>query len=537
LRTNNYAATLKDRERVRRLRRAQTDLYWLATEILGYDLLTRDFHKPMMDEMDERRKMRSAGRFKKHEGEMWARDHYKTSVREAQVVQDYLNDPEDTLIWWHAVEEQASEAGQHVGAFFQKNKDLRALCPQMMPATSTKKFVTAKGFDLPRAIGSTRKAASFRAWGAGSEATGGHARRGYLDDIIGNNDIEDNLMPRKTRWFGRTVKNVIRTGCPLFLTGTHWDPNDIYAKLQKRRNWTFRMRACYETDGVPDWNGVPVLFTRDEIESKREDMSEYEFGCQMMNDPAIKSDRLWQPEYETDMFVPLKYAAGRGTVVQLSDPAPAGVGSFDGRGEKQRQDGSKNYWAIATVKWVLKGSQMVMVLLDGASSKDWGKDEGFGLCCTQAKHWGTPYIANEAIGNAIALYSEDLAKAATKHGLSIYYDPKTKTPGVRLESTYKGKNMQFESLRTLALRGQFKISSQCPKGFVDKFLYQVRNWRCLDNGRNSLPFDDEANVVCFGVDPAVKRLAPTAKLFDPTEEEADEWLTGYRKRSRYCGSY
>ena len=34
------------------LRRGQTDLWWLATEVLGFDLLTEDFHKPMMDDMD-----------------------------------------------------------------------------------------------------------------------------------------------------------------------------------------------------------------------------------------------------------------------------------------------------------------------------------------------------------------------------------------------------------------------------------------------------------------------------------------------------
>ena len=49
------AVTEKERERLRKLRRAQTDLWWLATEIMGFDLLTTDFHKPMMDELDDRR--------------------------------------------------------------------------------------------------------------------------------------------------------------------------------------------------------------------------------------------------------------------------------------------------------------------------------------------------------------------------------------------------------------------------------------------------------------------------------------------------
>ena len=65
----------------------------------------------------------------------------------------------------------------------------------------------------------------------------------------------------------------------------------------------------------------------------------YKFGKKIFD----KLMSAMQPEFEDELFVPLKYAAGRGTVVQLSDPAPAGVGSFDGRGEKERADGFKNF--------------------------------------------------------------------------------------------------------------------------------------------------------------------------------------------------
>ena len=70
----------------------------------------------------------------------------------------------------------ACESAVAIGKTFQQHKEFRKLRPEIMPSVNAKKFVTASGFSLrANRIGD---APSMRAWGSGSEATGGHSRIG-----------------------------------------------------------------------------------------------------------------------------------------------------------------------------------------------------------------------------------------------------------------------------------------------------------------------------------------------------------------------
>jgi hypothetical protein len=532
---------------LKKLEHCKNSLWYLATQVLGYDRLSREYHKPMLDEWDERRQLRMAGKYRKHELEMWPRGYYKTTCRQAQIVQNLLWDPDSSCTWWHAVDEKASEAIAEVGHQLQGNKVLREIMgSNAVPSASRdKKFVTAKGFDMPRGAKSRRKRdmKTCRPVGAGSESTGGHSDIGFVDDIIGQNDIEDNLMPKKRRWFGQTVKNVVNYPDPknrflsgvLFGTGTHWDANDIYTDWQKRKTWDCRVRGAYETDGVIDWKGEPMLFSKRVIEDKRQDMSEFAFGCQMMNDPSIRSEKLWQTEFEEDLFVKPSYYQGfRSVNFVLSDPAPAKVGSFGEHGEKDRADGTKDAWATCVVKVMMMNDMLRFVLVDGEASKDWDKDAGFSKCMELSRRWGsTPYVASESTGLAIALYSEEIRKAAQTAGVRVYYNSKKGTWGLPLSWTYRGKNNYFEALVSLAMRGQLKISESCPKDYVDEVLNQVRMWRCMPNGRNALKHDDEANCFSFITDPALKDFFPKVSEYSDTVAGWNPYRSNQEEETEY----
>ena len=101
----NLALALKDGVRLKELARCKRDLWYLATEKLGYTLLTAEFHRPMMDQMDRIRAARQSGRGM-DELILWPRDHYKTTVRKAQMVQDlnaFYGSPagQDPLVLMH----------------------------------------------------------------------------------------------------------------------------------------------------------------------------------------------------------------------------------------------------------------------------------------------------------------------------------------------------------------------------------------------------------------------------------------------------
>ena len=511
----------RDLERQKLVNRALRDPFWLGTEIMGYTLLTEAFHRPIMLRHAAMDRRTASGTSLQDDLLLAARDHYKTTMAKVRVVCGFLRSPLNSNVWWHAVEEHAQLSGADIAWQLQYNKSLRKLFPQgVLPHQNRKRFYVGGEFRLG---GRVTGDPSFKAWGAGSEATGGHALEGYLDDIIGLNDIMDNLMPKKRRWMGATVRNVVRTGRPLHGTGTRWDENDIYEDWIKSPYWTVECRAALETDGLPDPKGAPVLYDMAWIEKKRCEMTEFEFGCQMMNTPMSESQRMWTSECEH--FCSIREAAHPGVIFILSDPAPALIGSPDSRAESARQDGSKNEWAICAYKHQLNGKRLEHVLLDGQASKEWTKDEGFEAEATMAKRWGTPFIVRETTGMATAFYETDAQHAARRMGVSV-------SP-IRLSWTYQGKKVYHEALRSKAKRGEFLICESVPKDFLDPALEQLRTQRFNDKGRSLIRFDDRANVISFGCDPALQGYAPAVGIQnDPWGEQEDQ---GYVSRSRYCG--
>ena len=527
--------TLGELERGRRLRKAQNNLFWLATEILGYTLLTPEFHKPILDEWDKRRKLRAQGKWSYNELEMWSRDYYKTTARIAQAIQDILHNPNVATMASHAVEEKAGEMVEEIADHIQKNKELRRLAPEgIFPARNKAKFMVkhpSPQFTINRSI--YKRHPTVRGKGAGSEITGGHCEIIYLDDIIGYNTIRDNQMPHIRNWYGLTVRNVLRTGIGYILaTGTHWDPEDIYMDWKKNPRWKVRVRSCYETKGVPDWKGQPVLYTKEQIEAKRADMTEWQFAAQMMNDPIPSSERIWDSSTCEHTLEP-KEATGAGRLVVLSDPAPRGVGSLSGKGEKERKDNTRDYWATCVCKLRVHGNRQELILLDGSASREWTRHDGFEEIAEYAKYWNTNLVGVEATGQAIALYEEDLKDSARRVGAKI-------TP-IKLAWTYLGKKNYFEHLASKAIRHEF-LYVEPQKGFqrdyreyrefLDVFLEQARTMR-FHGGRPAVRFDDHYNVVSFGVDAALQRFAPKPHVISPLERIAREEREDYAQRTRY----
>lgn len=513
--------------------RARTDLWWLATEILGYDKLTVAFHKPMLDRMDEIRSLRDEGKGRGRDTLwLWPREHYKTTVRKAQVIQDYLCDPTTTVTWWHAVEEMAQEVSVAIGTQLQKNRALRKLFPDgVLPSEYAKRFVGAKGFRLRS--NRADDAPSFRAWGQTSEATGGHSKKGYLDDIIARNTIEDGAMPKVRSWYRQTVRHVVKADGWLDASGTRWDPDDIYQDWLNSKHWEVTVRAALEVDGVPDRKGKPVLFTRQQIQKKLEEIGESDFDAQMMNDPSPAGEKPWDQGLCEHRISVAEAKKGPGVIVVLSDPAPAKVGAFGE--EKKRDAGEKDYWATCVVRLRTNGQRREIILLDGEQSKNWDLNEGMERICMFKRKWGTKYHAIEKIATVGAdIYEDELKRVSRVLGVN-------NTPISLSYSNKSGwKNQQFARLAERAKAQEFMICESVPSAFLDAFLSQARNWRPLKGNRNSLKYDDAANAVSFAADrvfegytqaPDLPEFGPFSRMPESEEEAGSRWVRWSSGRS------
>ena len=492
------------------MHKAQRNLFWLATEILGYKLLSETFHREICDDMD---RMRREG--VRRQMELWPRGHYKTTIQIARIVQDLLWNPDETIFVCHAVEDEVTKIVGEAGTHFLKNKELRGLRPEMMPAVNDRRFLKALQFTVKR-NDYTQRQPSVQGKSTGAEITGAHCNRVYLDDIVGRNTIADSGLPRVKSWFRSTVMPVLNPGGTILVTGTRWDLDDPYATWLKSKDWICRVRAAMETDGKPDYKGKPTLLATREIQLRRREMGESDFAFQYMNDPSPSGDKPWNAE-QCEQIIGIKQsddmpgAAGQGSVFVISDPAPAQEGSIRQDGEKFRADGTKDDWAFSVVKIKMHNNLQIGVLLDLSSSKEWTKSAGLDEACRLMRKWNTNKFFNEAYGGLIADYTEEMRKAARRNGVPLYLDVKGQLPSFKASYGKGAKNQRFSSLCDWAKTGRFYICGETvPEGELEKFLSQARTWLPLPNGRNTNRYDDSADAVSRITDPALQEYSPKA---------------------------
>lgn len=483
------------------------DLFAFCEQVLGYDKLSRVFHGPMLANWDRVDRLRLLTGRQIDMGDLWPRDHIKTWCERARIIRAYAVRPDLTVVWWHAVEEMAQESAVAVGKQLQENARLRPFFPPgVLPSPSAKKFVTASGFSLRS--NRSGDAPSMRAWGAGSEATGGHSNWGVLDDPVGYNDTVDSQHPAKIRWYQATARNVVRSDGWVDVIGTRWDEGDLYNHLMKPEHrfiWT--VRGALERDGKPDESGEPTYLTRDQIERKRVALGPVMFPLQMQNDASHAAEAPWKPA-DCEHRITLESASGPGFKVCIMDPAARGVGGEDWMKEKSRGDGSKDRWAIQVWKFRRHEMRRERIWLDGDSSEVWSTEQGMARACQMMKKWGVRHVAIE--DHSPYHYMNAFCRVAKDQGVPSpsYFDPGARFSNlILLAGRAQGKNPRFGAFVGKAQTGEIMICDTVPDDQVERFLNQVRHWVPRGNS-NGLPFDDEADCATYSMDPSLESFVP-----------------------------
>lgn len=580
--TIRRSAVLKDKRRLRELHKCQTNLWYLLTKKLKYGWdpkagrygkgLTEQFHKPICDWIDKHDDKPFLG--------MWfARARHKTTIWVGYMIQQWLRDPNRCILYWHAVDERATEVAEECAKHFLYNTDLRALDPvgvypddyeitekrghryRIFPPSTKKRWYNSNGFVITARHNNHKiRWRSLLARGAGSETTGAHGDIAVVDDPIGKNDIEDNQLPKKAAWFRNTVIPVVDDH-RYRISGTPWSDWGMYQEWQDDPDWyTLSVpgstRDCYVDDPEsprgnrldfaksvswrkkkihlkPDYDCEhPVAGTPEFREKQIERLNiekrqmKGEFGPQVMVDPSPPGARPWD-RLLCEHYIGRDAEDGKpgikhpGVIAVLSDPAPVFVGSADGVKEKTRGDGSKDKWAIAVVKiWTLD-DVLTGVLLDGVASREWSTPDGMDEACRMMAKWRTGWCIHEAYGGLSQKYDLEMQSAVKRNRRQwpgLRWRRKLRNKVIQFAASYASgaKNNRIVDLAKMAEAGDFYIYEKCPKDFLfgsdtkmhDGFLPQMREFVPLGKGRNSLRFDDEADVTARLQDPILLDIAP-----------------------------
>lgn len=561
------AKGMLERERRAELRHCQNDLYYLATEKLGYKWnpeaggkdspfrgkgLTDTLHKPICNWWDERRKRLALFL----EMQRWG---HKSTVLFAAMIQDILRDPSVTLFYLHAVEEIALAGADEVGHLLQFKRELRELEPigfngmewyDILPNESDKHFNIQGEFTVNRSRYS--RYPTLFAKGAGSEIGGAHCNKAYLDDILGRKTMEEaGGVAKIDSWLQNTVMPVVDDGM-LRAAGTTWGLGTPHERWLEDPAWcSIKIPASVPPEydlvmnpSVVDWSQDKIVIPHSdstdiptygppeyrETQSKKLDwfklnMKE-DYDPQMNLNATPHGELLWDDKTCYHRISRKEALSMKGMVIVLSDPAPAKVGSL---APKKRSEVSKqkDYWADVVVKICANGDRQDVVFLEVTGSREWSDDDGINEIIRLKRTFGTPYSAIERSGSyGISIIEREKAVSRVA-GVSCIQ--------VEFETTQRGKNARFSSFVSRAKMGQVLFCEElCDRLFLERLLTQARRWRPNDSGGNGLPHDDFADIAAYSVDPGVMKVAPKAiRMQSRFEQEAEAADEQFEQRSRY----
>lgn len=469
--------------RLRKL--AQTDLYWLASVVLGYgDVvpMQEHAHRTLCRVAEGRTGCSAIDEAHVQRLEL-PRDWGKTTtITQSLPIQLLCNDPTMSILLCNEKEGNAKKFLSAIKWHFEENDFFKALFPELIPANTNDVLWSATEI----AVGNSgRKEPSIFVTGVGGTVTGMHPNVIIVDDMIsraamenaraGNNDI----MAQTNRWINQLRPLVQKRNDPrwrIYFIGTRWWIADSYDHISVAYGYgeeekRYALRTKLPSGEVQVLHatvaGDLVTFKRAAIEHGRstfqdkwtlEDLArmrlvdEALFACSMMNNPADDATAVFkaawlQPHSWPDARTIL-YTDGSGKkqlkalsdldVLFLVDP-----GGFSVRSAEDR--------ARPAVAVIADDREGMYHILDIYNEKD-----TFLAAIQQIVAWITKYaprkIYVERAGQQAA-FAQLLREEIRKAGLNTVVDDTTLKPGVTQ------KQVRILALEPYFQRGQFTVGT------------------------------------------------------------------------------
>jgi len=191
--------------------------------------------------------------------------------------------------------------------------------------------------------------ASVEAWGlVDSQPTGKHFSIMVFDDIIDLKGVStpDQII-KATQAYQMALNLGTRNGKKRII-GTRYSHKDTYSEILKKKIWQARVfPAEVDEKGEAFRGGIPVYLTREELDNKFEEMGEWVYSSQMLQNPTSVSNQKFQLHW-------LKYWSRNKPYLNLYgivDPASSKKKTSDYTVMKViGADSLRNYWVVDIIR-------------------------------------------------------------------------------------------------------------------------------------------------------------------------------------------
>lgn len=327
-----------DNEKIRQLRyRAKTDLYWLATEILGNRDFVERVHRPVCEFFVRKQPGKTVAEhalteLQKERLLLDPRGHFKTTIDEADIIQWILVDPNVRILLMSGKDDIAQLMIANIKRQFQKNARMRRLFPELCPPEDVEWGNLSKFTSPGRTKHNLKEPTVLVASQKGIKAS-------YHFDIIKGDDLVNEINSADRVQIEKTIR-LWNFATPLLepygfrdLVGTRYDDSDLYGwaienkpdlLIFKREVW--QLKAEYRfldktnfkvTKAMVDLL-FPERFTFEWLNEQRT-LDPYIFNCQYLNDPTPTDTATFTEDLLVRHTIPAQHLPRTGTVVQVWD--------------------------------------------------------------------------------------------------------------------------------------------------------------------------------------------------------------------------
>lgn len=296
-----------EEQRLALRRRAQTDLFWLAKNVLGYKEMIERVHKPICDlfvQKDPNKPIAEQDEIKLRLL-LFPRGHFKSSVDIADIVQWVLCFPNIRIALVTGSLNLAERFMFEIQSHFLRNDTLRALFPEHCPDPDDRSYFNSQAFTTPARTQHNLREPTISVTTAGSVKAGSHYDVIKIDDMVHENNVGTLDQIQKTIQEFNYITPLLEPYGYRDVIGTIYHHSDLHCWLleQGTDNMKFLKKACWEVkpDGTKELL-FPERFTLKFLEERqREDP--YIFSCQYLLNPIVESQQLFTKEQVASHFV------------------------------------------------------------------------------------------------------------------------------------------------------------------------------------------------------------------------------------------
>lgn len=230
--------------------------------------------------------------------DLWAREHWKsTIISHALVLWELINNPEERIGIFSNTKPLAKTHMFKSKMAMEKNEVMKGAFPDIFYNKPDKE---APRWSLDDGIYVKRKGnfgeASIEAWGlVDSQPVGKHFSILNYDDVVDLRGVNSPDMIAKATLAYKMSLNLGTSRGVRRIIGTRYNNNDSYSQIMKLARWTSRIYPGeVDDEGKAKLLGTPIYLSRKELDEKHEEMGEYVYGSQILQNPVAASEQKFQ---------------------------------------------------------------------------------------------------------------------------------------------------------------------------------------------------------------------------------------------------